>query len=198
MSRFYISDGARPGRRTPASDYATKPSGVGSDILNEAQAIARGRKLAATQPSTPPVLPARYWRVIARSPVHSPVLNAWFVVELAMWDGGINRALAAAPRASSSYDAFRAASNLNDGVLCSQSDTWCSAVSPLGDVSGQWIGYDFGAPVTIDQVVLHLIGEGYNVSDVDVQSSSDDVAWNLVKSFTGLDSAGLTHTLNIP
>jgi len=48
MSRFYISDGARPGRRSPSAEYATKVPGVGSDVLNEAQAIARGRKLTPT------------------------------------------------------------------------------------------------------------------------------------------------------
>jgi hypothetical protein len=47
MPRFYISDSAVPGVRCPAGEYATK-SGRQSDVLNEAQAIARGRKLTIT------------------------------------------------------------------------------------------------------------------------------------------------------
>lgn len=48
MPRFYISDGHIPGVRCPAGEYA-QHGGRRSDILNEAQAIARGRKLTATE-----------------------------------------------------------------------------------------------------------------------------------------------------
>lgn len=48
MPRFYISDGNIPGVRCPVGEYATK-SGRQSDILNEAQAIQRGRKLTLTE-----------------------------------------------------------------------------------------------------------------------------------------------------
>lgn len=48
MSRFYINDGVRPGRRAPTAEYAKWSPGVGSCVLNEAQAIARGLKLTAT------------------------------------------------------------------------------------------------------------------------------------------------------
>lgn len=48
MPRFYISDGARSGLRVPLNEYA-QHSGRQSDVLNEAQAIARGRKLTPTE-----------------------------------------------------------------------------------------------------------------------------------------------------
>lgn len=47
MPRFYINDGHVPGVRCPRGEYATH-SGRTSDVLNEAQAIARGRKLTPT------------------------------------------------------------------------------------------------------------------------------------------------------
>lgn len=45
MPRFYISDGNRPGRRTPYTEYATRANGVGSEVMNEPQAVQRGRIL---------------------------------------------------------------------------------------------------------------------------------------------------------
>jgi len=48
MPRFYISDGHAPGLRCPNGEYATR-SGRTSDVLNEAQAIMRGRKLTPTE-----------------------------------------------------------------------------------------------------------------------------------------------------
>jgi hypothetical protein len=48
MSRFYISDGARSGLRCPTDEFRTK-TGRQSDVLNEAQAIMRGRKLVPTE-----------------------------------------------------------------------------------------------------------------------------------------------------
>ena len=47
MSRFTISDSARPGTRIPGAEYRTT-SGRTSDVLNEAQAIARQRKQEKT------------------------------------------------------------------------------------------------------------------------------------------------------
>jgi len=51
MSRFYISDSSHPGSRIPVAEHRGSPRGVGSEVMNEAQAIARGRKLTATAPA---------------------------------------------------------------------------------------------------------------------------------------------------
>lgn len=66
MPRFYISDGHIPGVRCPTDEYRTKSSRT-SDVLNEAQAIARGRKAVKT--SGPP----RPW-----TPVDLPGLLGWY------------------------------------------------------------------------------------------------------------------------
>lgn len=66
MPRFYISDGHVPGVRCPNGEYATRSDRT-SDVLNEAQAVARGRKLVKT--SGPP----RSW-----TPLDLPNLLGWY------------------------------------------------------------------------------------------------------------------------
>lgn len=56
MPRFYINDGNVPGARCPLPEYRTK-SGRQSDVLNEAQAIARGRKFTLTTGQPRPWVP---------------------------------------------------------------------------------------------------------------------------------------------
>jgi hypothetical protein len=192
MPRFYISDGARPGRRTPSIDYGTKAPSVGSDILNEAQAIARGRKLTPTQGAQNG---ARYWRVVARSIIvgwDNPSANpkVWSLGELAMRNAvGVNLALTATPRASSEWTASGVPiSTLNNGLTGQGGEYWGTAPAAGGDVRGEWIGYDFGAPVEITEIALHNYGNGglYAVTAIDVEKSNDDATWALVESFTGL------------
>lgn len=119
MSRFYINDGNRPGRRTPVVDYATSASGLGSEVMNEAQAIARGRKLTATLPSTPPVLlaPTAFGT--------SGNYNGSYDIN------GVDPA-------SGHY----VVALLNDGSVASEPNQWLSARN--GGSTPHWAGFDLG------------------------------------------------------
>lgn len=85
MSRFYINDGNRPGRRSPAVEYATRAPGVGSDVLNEAQAIARGRKLTPTEAA---VSGFTDWRISLGRPFAGA--NLIEMAEIEMFIDGVN------------------------------------------------------------------------------------------------------------
>jgi len=65
MSRFIQSDGASKGHpRVSVGEHNQKPLGniVGSQVLNEAQALTKRVKLVATQ--APPVI-GKSWRVLS-------------------------------------------------------------------------------------------------------------------------------------
>jgi len=198
MPRFYISDGARPGRRTPRIEYATK-AGVGSDILNEAQAIARGRKLVPTEaPGIPPPPAFRYWRVrptVLLNGTGSPI--AWLLGELRMFNVSDVNVAMTATRMMSGAPAWGSLTSLNDGVL---TGGVASPEHANRDCTAEWFGYDFGAPISIYRVEANNYtgSSAYSVSAFDIEGSNNGTTWELVRSGTGLPvaagSVGIVYT----
>lgn len=150
MPRFYISDGARPGRRTPVNEYATRVLGVGSDILNEGQAIQRGRKLVATLGAA---VGYTDWRVWVGRPNPSEFV---LIAEIELLAGGTN----VAPLATMTADP--AAGNgswgstylsLTDGVQEPSGPSAANYWQVYSQVDGwTYIHFHFAEPRVIDTV----------------------------------------------
>lgn len=140
MPRFYITDGARSGLRVPVDQYA-QHSGRQSDVLNEAQAIARGRKLAATLSALPPVRIEHDPGVVYRS---SGNYNAAYDL--------VN----GRPPDEGNYVANEAFDNIQGPV---DLDNWLSA--RVGQSVPHWIGVDFGVPRSVTGYVLKTRTDGY-------------------------------------
>ena len=128
MPRFYINDGARPGPRSPVADYATSGrSVVGSDVLNEAQAIIQQRKLTPTMSSaTPENLARRAGATYLSSGSYNGTYN-------------FN---------SGSSDGSYLPPNAFDGSASeSNASSWLSA--RVGTTVSHWIGSDLGASLPL-------------------------------------------------
>jgi len=141
MSRFYISDGARPGRRSPVLDYATRVNGVGSDILNEAQAIARGRKLTPTMGSLAPMRIEHDPGVTYRS-------SGNYNGDYDLVNGR--------PAEEGSYPATLAFDDIQGPV---DANNWLSA--RVGQSVPHWIGVDFGVARSVTGYVLKTRTDSY-------------------------------------
>lgn len=186
MPRFYISDGARPGRRTPATEYATKAAGVGSDVLNEAQAIARGRKLAPTMG----LGFNRFRFTFSGSP------KAQFG-----WVTGAQGGIAAC----ASQDGV--GTNMFDGpfVEATAGDNWSNLPATLPNLfrnahyaigpysySPTWVAVRLSTIVNPKSFqMIEYTGEGgawrYTTGTVTIDGSTDGVAWSTIKVATGAD-----------
>lgn len=161
MSRFYISDGVRPGRRSPSVEYAVKQNGVGSEVMNEAQAIARGRKLEATQSA---VASFRYWKVMFRSG-GAMLLNEIELFEASM----VNRALGVVPSYIGSPLFTTWVSSLTDG----NTTIGVGAATYFGFNPANNCGYllDLGVARPIKTLRLHG-PSGYGSQSVQVHAGS--------------------------
>lgn len=196
MPRFYINDGVKPALRCPQPEYRTK-SGRQSDILNEAQAIARGRKNFVT----PDPWVFRYWRIRADVPIFNPAAgnpDFWAISKLSMYEnvgGGTDLAASAIPFASSEYSGIYAIANAFDA---NNSSAWCSSAFPGGDVTGEFIGVDLGVAKHVRRIDIrnYQVAGHYTVRNLTVQRSYDNVSWQDVIAVTGLDpSAAVINTI---
>jgi len=196
MSRFYINDSARPGARIPAAEFRTKV-GAQSDVLNEAQAIARGRKNFVTRPQG---ASGAYWRVVADTTISNVGLanpKVWCVAELAMYDA-LNVPLSdvATPIASSYWSAATTPANLNNGSFSGVGSSWYSGTGSNG--LGEWCGYQFSGWKAVKKIILwNYTNAWYNVGQVTVQVSDDGGSWQTVKSFPVSITASAMNELNL-
>jgi hypothetical protein len=196
MPRFYINDGNRPGVRCPQPEYRTK-SGRQSDILNEAQAITRRRKLLKTRSQ---YQEGRYWRVQADTAIlgnwqASP--SAWVVRELEMYDGfNVKVSAGATPIVSSRWRFDVDADKLVDGITTGLWTSWYSAAT--GGL-GEWCGFLFTENVAVRRVRLFTYSPNwYSPSSVSVYSSEDGSSWTFAKSFSTPQVADAVYDLTLP
>lgn len=150
MPRFYINDGVRPGRRSPATDYATKIPGVGSDVLNEAQAIARGRKLT---PTAGAVTGYTDWRISLGRPSAGAALIE--MAEIEMFVDGVNVAAQATITSSQAPGWGTNTASLVDGNK-TPLNTQTSLFWEVYSAADGWahLDFHFPTPKNIDEIKL--------------------------------------------
>jgi hypothetical protein len=153
MPRFYISDGNKPGARVPRVDFRTK-SGRQSDILNEAQAITRMRKLAVTKPQ---YATYRYWMFFIESSTAlgggpTTVFNE---IQMVDWDN-VNRALGVIPTISRNEHPGSDAAAIVNGAVASSTTVNTFGGFNSGDLYNCNFLWDFGTNRRIKQINVYV------------------------------------------
>jgi hypothetical protein len=205
MPRFYISDGNAPGVRCPAGEYATK-SGRTSDVLNEAQAIARGRKLVPTEAAA--VVGFDRFRFTFAG---GPKAQFGFIATY----GGI--AAFAAPNAAGTnlidslfVSESRGANWLNVPVSPSLFQASHASLSPYS-YTPTWLAVQLSAPIQPGSFrFVEYTGEAgswrFTPGNVTIEGSNDGVSWSAIKTITPADFTagigavtgnGTAYTINV-
>lgn len=149
MPRFYINDGNRPGLRCPQPEYRTK-SGRQSDVLNEAQAIARKRKDLVTKPQ---YAIYQFWKI--RFDANGIGGGNVALNEIQLWDyDGVNRALGLTPALTSGTIAPGSSNGalVNGNTSSSTSiNTYSGFAAPVSNAFFVW---NFSTPRRITSVTM--------------------------------------------
>jgi hypothetical protein len=193
MPRFYISDGNRPGLRIPTAEWRTKSDRT-SDILNEAQAITRQRKLLRTKPQ---FAIYQFWKV--RFDDNGLGGGSVALNELQMWDyDGVNRVLGNPPDVTSgSQQAGCSNAALVNGVTTSSTsiNTYSGFAAPC---AGKFFLWDFGVPRRITSVVMFAPAfNSYTYAPAAFTILAGDTSDCLDGEWSGAYVPGTSYTLAI-
>lgn len=186
MSRFYISDGNRPGRRTPAADYAAKIPSVGSEVLNEALAVARGRIL---QPDV--VNSARFVKIVFNTFTGAARddINPFRIRVLTSAGVNVSQGKPAHLFGANIAGAATRYEATDDGVANAAYGTsfWYIADA----AAGRHLIIDLGAIHSVQRVVMGSWSDGGIDRFVDVAFSTDGTTYDVVTTAFAHTGAGI-------
>lgn len=119
----------------------------------------------------------RYWRVYFYSCQGSSIVTV-HELEMFLTSGGVNQCTGGTPMSSSNYDWSWEESKAFDGVK-NTDISWASSTSYV--VSGQWLGYDFGAGNEKDITEFKMTSRQYSLEQSPrsfvLQFSDDNIEW---------------------
>lgn len=186
MSRFYINDGNRPGRRTPAADYAAKIPSVGSEVLNEALAVARGR---IPQPDV--VNSARFVKIAFNTFTGAARndINPFRIRVLTSAGVNVSQGKAAHLYGANVYAGTPRYEATDDSVANAAygSNFW----SPADAAAGRYLIIDLGAIHSVQRVVMGSWSDGGIDRFVDVSFSTDGTTYDTVTTAFAHTGAGI-------